>query len=158
METTLLHSCLALPKIFSLHTCPPGHIQEATAAFDNVMREALSDLAGGPLPEWAWLKACLPSSLGGQNIRRASLHAPAAYISSLVQSEEMASKILGHALEAPLGMGNFISVLAEVAERPNWVSLEEIDDPLRQCPSPTPSMRPVFIISSPQRLTFAPRL
>ena len=124
METTLLRSCLALPKIsFSLRTCPPGHIQEATVAFDDVMREALSDLAGGPLPEWAWLKASLPSSLGGLNIRRA-----------LVQSEEMASKILGHALEAPLAMGNSISMLAEVAERPDWVSLEEIDVPLRQRP------------------------
>ena len=124
METTLLRSCLALPKIsFSLRTCPPGHIQEATVAFDDVMREALSDLAGGPLPEWAWLKASLPSSLGGLNIRRASQHAP-----------EMASKILGHALEAPLAMGNSISMLAEATARPDWVSLEEIDVPLRQRP------------------------
>ena len=79
-------------------------------------------------------KASLPSSLGGLNIRRASQHAPAAYINSLVQSEEMASKILGHALEAPRAMGNSISMLAEAAARPDWVSLEEIDVPLRQRP------------------------
>ena len=49
METTLLRSCLALPKVaFALRTCPPSHIKEATTAFDNAMREALSDLAGAP--------------------------------------------------------------------------------------------------------------
>ena len=50
METTLLRSCLSLPKIaFALRTCAPDFIQPALAAFDNTMREALSDLAGGPL-------------------------------------------------------------------------------------------------------------
>ena len=29
------------------------------------MRDALSDLAGGPLPDWPLAKASLPSSLGG---------------------------------------------------------------------------------------------
>ena len=102
METALLRSCLALPKIsFALRSCPPSHIQEAIAAYDDAMREALSDLASGPLSEWTWLKASLPSSLGGLNIRRASLHAPAAYISSLVCSEEMVTRILWHAPGAP---------------------------------------------------------
>ena len=54
METTLLRSCLALPKVaFALRTRPPSHTQQATVVFDNAMLEALSDLAGGPLPEWA---------------------------------------------------------------------------------------------------------
>ena len=39
----------------------------ALSAFDNTMREALSDLAGGPLSDRSWLKASLPSSL---NLRR----------------------------------------------------------------------------------------
>ena len=61
METTLLRSCLALPKVaFALRTSPPSHTQQATVVFDNAMLEALSDLAGRPLPEWAWLKASLP--------------------------------------------------------------------------------------------------
>ena len=72
-----------------VRTSPPGHIRQATAAFDNAMLEALSNLAGGPLLEWTWLKASLPSSLGGLNIRRVSLHASAAYISSLDQSKEL---------------------------------------------------------------------
>ena len=47
METTLLRSCLSLPKFnFALRTCPPSAIQVSTAAFDNLMRDSLSDLAG----------------------------------------------------------------------------------------------------------------
>ena len=58
LEATLLRSCLSLPKIiFALHTCPPMHIFHALQTFDHIMLEALSDLAGGPLSNWAWRKA-----------------------------------------------------------------------------------------------------
>ena len=41
METALLRSCLALPKVaFSLRTCPPCYVKQATASFDNIIREA----------------------------------------------------------------------------------------------------------------------
>ncbi len=61
MKTTLLRSCLSLPKFnFALRSCPPAHIQLATTAFDALMR----NLAGGPLSDWAWKKAFLPSSMG----------------------------------------------------------------------------------------------
>ena len=111
METTLLRFCLALPKVaFALRTCPPSHIKEATTAFDNAMREALSDLAGAPLSDWAWLKASLPSSLGGLTVRQASLHAPAAFLGSLAQT----------------------GPLAKAAGKPHWRSIEEVDVPLRQ--------------------------
>lgn len=60
IELILLRSCLALPKVsFSLKTCPLSHIEQATVAFDNTMRDALSELAGSPLSEWSWLKASL---------------------------------------------------------------------------------------------------
>ena len=73
METTLLRSCLALPKVaFALRTCPPSHIKEATTAFDNAMREALSDLVGlglakGLPPQlsgWAHCPAGIPPCPG----------------------------------------------------------------------------------------------
>lgn len=135
METTLLRSCLALPKLaHSLRCCPPQHILEATTAFDDAMRDALADLAGGPLPEWSWLKASLPSSRGGLNIRRASLHAPAAYISSLVQSADLVTLILGHAPPVSPHLLSSISGLSTATERPEWTTLEEIDVPLRQRP------------------------
>ena len=90
MEMALLRSCLALPKVsFSLRSCPPDYIKQGTAEWDNTMRDALSDLAGGPLSDWGWLKASLPSSRGSLNIRSASLHAPAAYISSTTQSRNL---------------------------------------------------------------------
>ncbi len=135
METTLLRSCLALPKVsFLLRTCPPDNIKQATATFDEALREAVSDLAGSPLSDWAWLKASLPSSRGGLNIRRASLHAPAAYISSLAQSQDLVTRILGGDPLPPQHMASSISALAEAAERPDWASLEEIEVPLRQRP------------------------
>ncbi len=97
MEATLLRSCLAMPKFnFSLRSCPPSYITSATKAFDNLMRDSLSDLAGCPLSDWAWKKATLPCSMGGLNLRSASLHAPAAYISSLDQSLHLVESILGY--------------------------------------------------------------
>ena len=66
METTLLWSCLALPKVaYVLRTCLPAQIPKALGSFDGLICNALSDLAGGPLPDWSWLKASLPSYLGG---------------------------------------------------------------------------------------------
>ena len=100
--------------------------------FDNAMLEALSDLAGGPLLEWAWLKASLPSSLGGLNIRRASLHAPAAYISSLDQSKLLVAGILGRVPEASQHLAPALLDLATAADRHDWRSIEDVDVPLRQ--------------------------
>ena len=133
MEATLLRSCLALPKVaFALRTSPPSHTQQASVVFDNAMLEALSDLAGGPLPEWARLKASLPSSLGGLNIRRASLHAPAAYISSLDQSKLLVARILGRVPEASSHQAPALLDLASAADRHDCRSIEDVDVPLRQ--------------------------
>ena len=75
MEAALLCSCLSLPKVTHLlRTCPPDVIQRALERLDEIMREAVSDLAGCPLSDWAWLKSSLPSSLGGMNIRHATLY------------------------------------------------------------------------------------
>ena len=118
METTLLRSCLALPKVaYVLRTCPPALIMKALGSFDSVMRDALSDLAGGPLPDLSWLKASLPSSLGGLNIRQASLHAPAAYTSSFLQCRSLISQILGHTAKPPVQLTEIIGSLAQAAAR-----------------------------------------
>ena len=40
LETTLLRSCLSLPKLsFTLRTCPPSHICHASSEFDQAVRE-----------------------------------------------------------------------------------------------------------------------
>ena len=87
LETTLIRSCLVLPKFsYLIRTCPPNYITWATRDFDVAMR-ALESILGGPLSEWSWLKPSLPSSLGGVNLRSASLHAPAAFLSSSSRSQ-----------------------------------------------------------------------
>ena len=64
METSLLRSCLSLPKIsFVLRTCAPHLIQSALSAFDDIMRDTLADLCGSPISDWSWLKASLPVSM-----------------------------------------------------------------------------------------------
>ena len=134
IQSTLLRSCLALPKLnFLLRSCPPVYIHQATMAFDNMMRECLFELAGGPLSKWAWQKASLPSSLGGLNIRSASLHAPAAFVSSLDQSRALISRIRNQPSFSS-HLARAVSDLALAAERPDWSSVEEIDVPLRQRP------------------------
>ena len=95
LETTLLRSCLALPKFsYILRTSPPSYIEQAARDFDVAVRETLEVILGCPLSEWSWLKASLPSSGGGINLRSASLHAPAAFLASSC-SQELVGKMLG---------------------------------------------------------------
>ena len=48
METAILHSCLAFPKIlFTLRSCPLNCIQEAVFPSDNSIENVVSDLVGG---------------------------------------------------------------------------------------------------------------
>ena len=130
-ETTLLRHCLSLPKIlFSLRTCPPEFIKQATDVFDAQIRDILADIAGGPLPEWSWRKASLPCSLGGLGIRNASLCAPAAYISSLNEVQPLIDALLQPALP-PLHLSEVIADLASAAGHPDWVSLQYIVVPIR---------------------------
>ena len=132
METALLRSCFSLPKFTHLlRTCPPDIIQSALVKFDEIMRDVVSDLAGCPLSDWSWLKSSLPSSLGGLNIRHATLYAPTNFIVSLHQSESLVSDILGHPVKAPLHLPYAINALAKSVARPDWISIESIDVPLR---------------------------
>ena len=128
MEATLLCSCLSLPKVaYMIRTCPPGLIQRALEEFDHTMREAVSDITGCPLSNWARLKVSCPSSLGGLNIRQVSLHAPAAFIGSFHRSEPLISEILGHPARMLQHLPNTISALDKAAARPEWLSIQCID-------------------------------
>ena len=122
METTILRFCLALPKVcFALRTCPPYLVKDATSAFDDSLMEAVSDFVGGPIPSWSGLKASLPPALGGLGVRRVSLHAPAAYISSMDQSRELVTRILG---QAPATMKHMTPALQDLANCCREVRLE----------------------------------
>ena len=133
METTLLRSCLALPKLsYTLRTCPPSHITKATSEFDAAMRESLETILGGPISDWSWLKASLPSSRGGVNLRSAAKHAPAAFIASSAQSRGLVEKILAQPPDLSPHLDPAVSALATAASQPDWQQLEVIDVPLRQ--------------------------
>ena len=133
LQTALLRSCLSLPKLnFALRTRPPSIIHKATSVFDVAVREALEDITGDPLPDWAWLKANLTCSLGGLNLQSAALHAPAAYVSSIANSLDLVSQILGYTPNLPLVLPSTISSLAKSAKMTTWCSLEDIDVPIQQ--------------------------
>ena len=52
LESTLLRSCLTLPKVsLILCTCPPSHICLAAKEFDHAMRDALEAILGGPMSD-----------------------------------------------------------------------------------------------------------
>ena len=126
MEYVLLCSCLSLPKfVFLLRTCFPEFISNATEALDSALYDSVVELTGSPLSEWVWKKATLPVSMGGLGIRLSSLHAPAAFISSVVQSGPLVSSILNR-LTAVL-LGNSVAQLAAAANHPEWTSLDNID-------------------------------
>ena len=74
------------------------------------------DLAGSPLSEWVWLKESLPSSHGGLNIRRASLHAATAYFGSLVQKQDLIDRMLDRTPEPSIHLVDAVAVLADAAE------------------------------------------
>ena len=124
METTLLRSCLSLPKVaFALRTCPPEYIANASKVFYSAIRASLSDITGCPLPDWSWEKATLPSSLGGLNLRLASIHAPAAFIGSLIRCQDLISRVLGQTpIESSHLQSTFLALVHNTT-RPNWFTL-----------------------------------
>ena len=63
------------------------------------------DLAGGPLLDWAWLKAFLPSSKGGLGIQCATLYAPTSFLASSHQSRKLVATILGQVLDSTCYLG-----------------------------------------------------
>ena len=78
------------------------------------MHDALSELVGSPLTEWAWLKASLPSSRGGLNLRRTSLHATTAYVGSRTQTSALVAEIR---CGVPVPLDDLSGSIAALADR-----------------------------------------
>ena len=133
LESTLLRSCLALPKVsFVLRTCPLSHICDAVQEFDQSIRNALETISGGPMSDWSWLKASLPSSYGGLGLRSAHLHAPAIYITSSSSSKQLVESMLGLTPAPSSHVCSAVAALAVAAAKPEWTNLDNVDVPLRQ--------------------------
>ena len=78
------------------------------------------------------MKSTLPSSRGGLNLRSASRHAPAAFLSSYAASLPLLERILGQHPGPSPHTTAAVSALANAAAMPDWLSLEDIDVPVRQ--------------------------
>ena len=133
VECTLLRSCLALPKVsFILRACPPSHIRHTAAEFDCAIHCTLETIVGSPVSHWSWLKASLPCSRGGLNLRSAVRHSPAAFLASIAESRALVHQILGSPPASSPHIAPAVSSLATEAARPGWRCLDDIDVPLRQ--------------------------
>ena len=133
LESTLLCSCLALPNVsFVFRACPPSHLYHFSSEFDISMRRTLESIIGGPVSDWSCLKSTLPSSRGGLNLRSASRHTPAAFLSSYTASLPLVEWILGQHPGPSPHTTAAVSALANAAAMPEWLSLEDIDVPVRQ--------------------------
>ncbi len=132
-QSTLLRSCLALPKVVSvLRACPPSHIRSASQNFDCSTRRALESILGGPLSDWSWQKASLPCSKGGLGLRSASVHAPAAFLDSSLRAAPLIEGLLKCPPAPPVILDELVSSIAASSSRPDWQSLSDIDIPLKQ--------------------------
>ena len=133
LETTLLRSCLALPKVnFTLRACPPSHIGETAKVFDSTIRGALEGIVGGPISDWSWQKASLPCSKGGLGLRSAVKHAPAAFLDSSLRSRPLVERLVGSTPPVSQHINSSVADIASFADRPDWVCLEDVDVPLLQ--------------------------
>ena len=84
------------------------------------------------MSDWSWLKASLPSSHGGLNLRSAVLHAPTAFLASCSQSLQLMESILGQPLGPFSHTSSTLVSLAVAIDWPKWSSLDAIDVPLHQ--------------------------
>lgn len=72
------------------------------------------------IPGWTWLKAPLPSNLGGLSIRRASLHAAAAFLGLIHHSQHLVERILGYSFEPSPRLQASLDALTSAAAWPDW--------------------------------------
>ena len=73
-----------------------------------------------------------PQQSCGLNLRRASLHAPAAFLASSYQAQPLVKQIVGLSSGLSPHSAPTVVALATVAARPDWLCLEDIDIPLHQ--------------------------
>ena len=94
-EFVLLRSCLSIPKImFTLRTTDPYPHQSQWKNFDSIVRETLTRILGSPVDDCQWNQSQMPVSKSGLGLRAALDHAPAAYISSILSSQDLKQQIL----------------------------------------------------------------
>ena len=84
------------------------------------------------MSDWSWLKASLPSSRGGLNLRSAYLHTPAIYITSSSSSKQLVESMLRLPPASSSHVCSAVATLVVVAAKLEWTDLDNVDIPLRQ--------------------------
>ena len=95
--------------------------------YDAITRESLCRILGSPMNDAQWTQATLPVSSGGLGLRCAEDHCHAAYISSLLGSQDLKSQLLCRRSEEcpPLVTADILQGLTErTGEEENIASLE----------------------------------
>ena len=70
--------------------------------------------------------------MGGLGIRLSGLHAPAAFVSSVVQSGTLAGSILNRPVAVSSLLSNSVVQLAVAVNHPEWTSIDNIDVAIKQ--------------------------
>ena len=85
--------------MFSLRTSNPTPHLYLWEDYDAIIREALCRILGVSLSQQQWAQATLTVAVGGLGLRAASDHCQAAYITSLLASQELKQDIRGKSRE-----------------------------------------------------------
>ena len=85
--------------MFSLRTSNPTPHLHLWEDYDAIIREALCRILGVSLSQQQWAQATLTVAVGGLGLRAASDHCQAAYITSLLASQELKQDIRGKSRE-----------------------------------------------------------
>jgi hypothetical protein len=135
MALTLLRSCWSFPKLsYLLRTTPSLFISDALLYFDTKVQEGFADLLGVPVSPWCWLKATLPSSMGGINLRSISVHSSAAYLGSVISCFTITPDLINPSPVVPFPppLDPYVQLVAQHAAKSHWQSISDIDVPVTQ--------------------------
>ena len=112
----LLKHCFSLPKLLFILRCAPCYQRQFLLhEYDTTIRTALQSILNVQLSDAAWYQAILPVSNGGLGIRAASDIALPAFLSSVVGSAALTSRLLPDRLSNVSGLNDelYISALSD---------------------------------------------
>lgn len=91
---TLLRQCASYGKlVYAARSTPPALHLPALRSFDDAVRDCFGRLSGLTLPPHAWRQAALGIHLGGLGLRSLEAHAPAAYVASAANTQELCRQV-----------------------------------------------------------------
>ena len=93
-DALLLRHSFSIPKILYILRSAPCFLSASLEAYDNLLRDILSDITNVCLENSVWAQASLPVRAGGLGVRRASQLAPSAFLASAAGCSELVDQIL----------------------------------------------------------------